>query len=164
LTEGDQLFTGTPAVLGVEGLDWSTSRRGIAYNITVAETHTYYVLAGKTPALVHNCGNRPYVNPKGNWTNDLYTVRGSAMEPHMNGSTTSGKSQFLFNVEAEKATLDAAAYADAHGLWQGNKARVYVENGPIGVVGRTGEPTNWLRVTREGRMVHAWPVGPPSGR
>ncbi|WP_159045098.1 RHS repeat domain-containing protein [Streptomyces sp. NRRL F-5122] len=106
---------------------------------------------------------RPYINPKGNWTNDLYTVRRKAMEPHMNGRTDTGKSQFLFNVEAEKVTLDAAAYADANGLWQGNKARVYVENGPVGVVGRSGELTNWIRVTREGRMIHGWPVGPPSG-
>jgi hypothetical protein len=26
------------------------------YNLTVANLHTYYVLAGKTPVLVHNCG------------------------------------------------------------------------------------------------------------
>ncbi|MFJ5817981.1 hypothetical protein ACIQGT_29385, partial [Streptomyces sp. NPDC093108] len=138
------------------------------YNLTVDDLHTYYVLAGGTSVLVHNTGlcdlPRPYVNPKGNWTNDLYTVRRRAMEPHMNGKTGAGKSQFLFHVEAEKVTLDAAAYADAHGLWQGNKARVYIKNGPVGVVGRSGELTNWIRVTREGRMIHSWPVGPPSGR
>ncbi|MDH6125525.1 polymorphic toxin-type HINT domain-containing protein [Kitasatospora sp. GP82] len=27
-----------------------------AYNLTVADLHTYYVLAGATPVLVHNCG------------------------------------------------------------------------------------------------------------
>jgi RHS repeat-associated protein len=59
LTEGDQLFTGTPAVLGVEGLDWSTSRLGVAYNLTVADIHTYYVLAGYTPVLVHNYHRGP---------------------------------------------------------------------------------------------------------
>jgi hypothetical protein len=26
------------------------------YNLTVADAHTYYVLAGTTPVLVHNCG------------------------------------------------------------------------------------------------------------
>jgi hypothetical protein len=26
------------------------------HNLTVADTHTYYVLAGNTPVLVHNCG------------------------------------------------------------------------------------------------------------
>ncbi|MGW0750367.1 hypothetical protein, partial [Streptomyces sp. NPDC002587] len=32
-------------------------------NLTVASEHTYYVLAGSTPVLVHNCGdNRPDFN------------------------------------------------------------------------------------------------------
>ncbi|MEU1034383.1 hypothetical protein ABZ402_37880 [Streptomyces mirabilis] len=26
------------------------------YNLTVQQLHTYYVLAGETPVLVHNCG------------------------------------------------------------------------------------------------------------
>ncbi|MCC9157079.1 RHS repeat-associated core domain-containing protein [Streptomyces parvulus] len=127
-----------------------------------------YLVPSAVAAIVGHNGllkgraTRPYVNPKGNWTNDAYTVRRKQMEPHINGKTNTGKSQFLFHVEADKVTLDAAAYADANGLWKGNKARVYVENGPVGVVGRSGELTNWLRVTREGRMIHAWPVGPPS--
>ncbi|WP_405851451.1 polymorphic toxin-type HINT domain-containing protein [Streptomyces sp. NBC_01369] len=29
------------------------------YNLTVDDLHTYYVLAGATPVLVHNCGSRP---------------------------------------------------------------------------------------------------------
>ncbi|MEN3614291.1 hypothetical protein AAH979_32675 [Plantactinospora sp. ZYX-F-223] len=29
---------------------------GAAYNLTVDDIHTYYVLAGTTPVLVHNCG------------------------------------------------------------------------------------------------------------
>jgi hypothetical protein len=28
------------------------------YNLTVAELHTYYVIAGNTPVLVHNCDTR----------------------------------------------------------------------------------------------------------
>ncbi|WP_344447530.1 hypothetical protein, partial [Kitasatospora nipponensis] len=28
-----------------------------AYNLTVTDLHTYYVLAGTTPVLVHNCGS-----------------------------------------------------------------------------------------------------------
>ncbi|WP_159046575.1 ricin-type beta-trefoil lectin domain protein [Streptomyces sp. XY413] len=30
------------------------------YNLTVADLHTYYVLAGSTPVLVHNCGGELY--------------------------------------------------------------------------------------------------------
>ncbi len=133
------------------------------------------VVSGKVPKIPRAPAGaaRPYINPKGNWTNDLYTVRKSDMEPHTNGKTSltgpngeklPGKSQYFYNVEAEKLTLNAAAYADAKNLWVNNKARVYVENGPVGVVGKTGEPTNWIRVTRDGRMIHSWPIGPPSVR
>jgi hypothetical protein len=31
----------------------------VTYNLTVADIHTYYVLAGTTPILVHNCGTGP---------------------------------------------------------------------------------------------------------
>ncbi len=31
-------------------------------NLTVANIHTYYVLAGKTPVLVHNCGEIPWTS------------------------------------------------------------------------------------------------------
>jgi hypothetical protein len=42
---------GTPAA----GLVPGSEHEGIAYNLTVADLHTYYVLAGDTPVLVHNC-------------------------------------------------------------------------------------------------------------
>ena len=65
------------------------------------------------------------------------------MTPHTNGYT-SGKSQFLFDVDANKATLDAATYADKYNLWTSNssdpsmfssKAKVPITNGYIGVTG-----------------------------
>lgn len=34
---------------------WTEHQR--VYNLTVDDIHTYYVLAGNTPVLVHNCGN-----------------------------------------------------------------------------------------------------------
>ncbi|MFV2126354.1 polymorphic toxin-type HINT domain-containing protein [Micromonospora sp. LOL_013] len=55
LEEGEALRTNgrsSPAVLHVErSLDIAT-----VYNLTVAGIHTYYVLAGNTPVLVHNTG------------------------------------------------------------------------------------------------------------
>ncbi|TMR96381.1 DUF6531 domain-containing protein [Nonomuraea basaltis] len=104
--------------------------------------------------------SRPYINPRGNWTNDLYAVDRARMIPHMDG--TPGKSRFLFHVEAEKLALDAAAFADANNLWVRNKARVLVTNGPIGVNASTGELTDWVRVSRKGGKIHAWPIGPPT--
>ena len=76
----------------------------------------------------------------------------------MTGSTTSGKSQFLFAVDAEKAVLDAASYADEFGLWVNNQAKVPIVNGNIGVIGRTGELTSWIEVTKTNTgFVHGWP-------
>ena len=41
----------------VDGLDWSTRDGSIAYNVTVAELHSYFVVVGAEEALVHNtCG------------------------------------------------------------------------------------------------------------
>lgn len=37
-------------------------------------------------------------------------------------------------------------------------ARVPVANGPVGVVGRTGQLTDWLKITRtDTGFVHGWP-------
>ncbi len=74
-----------------------------------------------------------YTNGKGQLTNGQYTLDANGMKAHLTGSTTSGKSQFLYGVDAGKATLDAASYADANNLWVGNKAKVPVIDGVIGV-------------------------------
>jgi hypothetical protein len=42
--------------VSVEELSLGSLMRGKAYNLTVADINTYYVLAGTTPVLVHNCG------------------------------------------------------------------------------------------------------------
>jgi hypothetical protein len=103
-----------------------------------------------------------FLNRHGQLTNGTYTVDETGMAPRMTGSTTSGKSQFLSGVDAHKAVLDAASHADSKGLWVSNKAKVFVENGPVGVSGRTGELTDWLNIyrTRTG-FVHGAPGGAP---
>ncbi|MEV6209538.1 polymorphic toxin-type HINT domain-containing protein [Kitasatospora sp. NPDC051914] len=55
LRPGDRLLTDTGAtaeVVSTAHHDWTIA----AYNLTVDDVHTYYVLAGNTPALVHNAG------------------------------------------------------------------------------------------------------------
>ncbi|MFF2624829.1 RHS repeat-associated core domain-containing protein [Kitasatospora griseola] len=67
LTPGHELQTvqGTATTTAVS--TYSTTARA-AYNLTVAEFHTYYVVTGNTPILVHNtspfCG-RPFGNRSG---------------------------------------------------------------------------------------------------
>jgi hypothetical protein len=102
---------------------------------------------------------RLFSNSKGLLTNGRYLLDEAGMIPHMTGSLTAGKSQFLFRIDARKAVLDAAAYADEAGLWIGNKAKV-LTNAPVGVSARTGELTNWLNVYRTNTgFVHGAPGG-----
>jgi RHS repeat-associated protein len=53
---GDTLLTPTGEAVTVAGLAWATTRLAPAYNLTVDDLHTYYVIAGDTPVLVHNDG------------------------------------------------------------------------------------------------------------
>ncbi|MFV2022030.1 polymorphic toxin-type HINT domain-containing protein, partial [Micromonospora sp. LOL_023] len=59
LDPGDRLLAATGETPPVTGVDWTTTRHDTAYNLTVADIHTYYVLAGNTPVLVHNTGGCP---------------------------------------------------------------------------------------------------------
>jgi RHS repeat-associated protein len=54
LPVGDQLRTATGETVRVEAVADSTGLSEM-FNLTVTEFHTYYVVAGKTPILVHNC-------------------------------------------------------------------------------------------------------------
>ncbi|WP_197725488.1 hypothetical protein [Actinoplanes sp. OR16] len=96
----------------------------------------------------------------GRLTNGTYTVSDLAMLRHLPGTAPPRKSVFLSGVHAEKAVLDAAAFADTHRLWDGDKAKVYVVNGPVRVLGRTGELTHYINVYRNERgAVHGAPGG-----
>ncbi|MER6194922.1 polymorphic toxin-type HINT domain-containing protein [Streptomyces cyaneofuscatus] len=58
LAPGQQLETNTGARAQITGVDRWT-RKASVYNLTISNLHTYYVLAGETPVLVHNsslCG------------------------------------------------------------------------------------------------------------
>ncbi|MER9852209.1 RHS repeat-associated core domain-containing protein, partial [Mesorhizobium sp. M0106] len=81
-------------------------------------------------------------------TNGKYTINPKDMIPHKNGSTSFAKSQFRSDIDAEKATLDAAALADEYSLWNQDKAKVQVTNGPVGYTGNTGQPTDVINVYR----------------
>jgi hypothetical protein len=59
LDRGDQLLAADGRLVRVVGLRPGSQRVATAYNLTVDDIHTYYVLAGETPVLVHNCGGGP---------------------------------------------------------------------------------------------------------
>jgi hypothetical protein len=54
LDTGDLVLTAGGGTLRVDGLDWSTTSVGTAYNLTVDGIHTYFVQAGSEEILVHN--------------------------------------------------------------------------------------------------------------
>ncbi len=69
---------------------WTATQR--VHSLTVADLHTYYVLAGKTPVLVHNSNGCPIVSQYGDTTG-----RGARM---LNKSTDVGPREFGKNLEA----------------------------------------------------------------
>jgi hypothetical protein len=98
----------------------------------------------------------------GRMTNGTYTVSNDSMRKHLPMTVEPGRSVFLTGVHAERAVLDAAAFADANDLWVQTKAKVLVVNGPVGIIGETGELTHYINVYRNDRgSVHGSPGGAP---
>lgn len=58
LRVGDRLRDGQDRLVGITGLS-EEARTCDTFNLTVQGVHTYYVLAGRTPVLVHNMGDDP---------------------------------------------------------------------------------------------------------
>ncbi|WP_052681815.1 polymorphic toxin-type HINT domain-containing protein [Saccharothrix sp. ST-888] len=56
LKPGDQLRRPDGTTIQILAVDSYRTTPQTAYNLTVADLHTYYVLAGSTPVLVHNSG------------------------------------------------------------------------------------------------------------
>ncbi|MEU4556690.1 RHS repeat-associated core domain-containing protein [Micromonospora violae] len=112
--QADQLDRGdlvlSPDGLGhaVGGLRYSTTRMALAYNLTVDGIHTYYVLAGDIPILVHNTGG-PDSPAKGAAGTQMlikqlqtrgYTIRGTEISMEAANGT-----KVRFDVVAEKAGI-----------------------------------------------------------
>ncbi|WP_245908821.1 Hint domain-containing protein [Pseudosporangium ferrugineum] len=66
LDRGDLLHSPDGYRFQVGGMIRGSHRTALAYNLTVQDLHTYYVLAGKTPVLVHNDGGDDLVRV-GRW-------------------------------------------------------------------------------------------------
>ncbi|WP_246563988.1 polymorphic toxin-type HINT domain-containing protein [Streptomyces roseirectus] len=55
LRGGEWLRTSAGTLVQVARVERWTARASAVHNLTVSDVHTYYVLAGATPVLVHNC-------------------------------------------------------------------------------------------------------------
>ncbi|WP_255495497.1 RHS repeat-associated core domain-containing protein [Dysgonomonas sp. 521] len=95
-------------------------------------------------------------NVHGNLTNGTYTVSQEAMKKHVFGGVQ-GKSLFYPTLDANKAVLKAAEFADKNNLWLNNKAKVPVTNTNIGTLGN-GQPTNIINVYKNSKnTIHGSP-------
>ncbi|MFF8973200.1 ricin-type beta-trefoil lectin domain protein [Streptomyces sp. NPDC014995] len=56
LRTGEWLRTSAGTYVQVTAVERWTTQRATVHNLTVGDLHTYYVLAGGAPLLVHNCG------------------------------------------------------------------------------------------------------------
>ncbi|WP_199565059.1 polymorphic toxin-type HINT domain-containing protein [Spongiactinospora rosea] len=63
LKPGMWLRTSVGTYVQITTIRASTAKQRV-HNFTIADTHTYYVLAGATPVLVHNCGGTAVTNGK----------------------------------------------------------------------------------------------------
>ncbi|MET8974373.1 polymorphic toxin-type HINT domain-containing protein [Streptomyces sp. NPDC004539] len=57
LRTGDWLRTSAGTFVQIAAIQRWTEQTSTVHNLTVSDVHTYYVLAGAAPVLVHNCGD-----------------------------------------------------------------------------------------------------------
>jgi RHS repeat-associated protein len=104
--------------------------------------------------------SKPFLNRGGFWELAGNTLDIQGMEKHLTGSLKLGNSQFLSKINANDLVLNAAKFADEYGLWKENRAKVLIENGPIGVLGKTGKLTSILNLYKNNnRHIHGSPGG-----
>ncbi|WP_327234756.1 polymorphic toxin-type HINT domain-containing protein [Streptomyces sp. NBC_01317] len=118
LRAGQHLQTSTGgARVQITALERQT-RPATVYNLTIADLHTYYVLAGATPVLVHNCGG------------SLYEAGGK------HGASARGSSRGTNSAEPQngQAALDNSVPVKGTSP---RRVGVDVENGEIVVLDRT---------------------------
>ncbi|WKV71078.1 polymorphic toxin-type HINT domain-containing protein [Streptomyces sp. PCS3-D2] len=130
------------------------------YNLTVADLHTYYVLAGATPVLVHNCGGR--VNGA-DWHHIFNRHSASSRHP--------GKSKFSTdNTTTIRSLVEEALQKGARGSngLKGGHVHEFDFGRTVGY-DRNGKPLTGVRVVvRKKQIITAFPIkmgtgagGPP---
>ena len=151
------------------------------YNFAV-DAHQNYAV-GRGGWLVHNSHSTspttygdieyPGFSPSplsrdshGRQTNGVYSILNEGMSRHTGGSLSTGRSQFLYNVDANRLVLQAAELANTLQIWSKRGKAKIVFDRPIGVHYESGRLTNVLNVyrkqktKREVNLVHGSPGSP----
>ncbi|GGZ25468.1 hypothetical protein GCM10010300_81050 [Streptomyces olivaceoviridis] len=102
------------------------------YNLTVSDLHTYYVLAGETPVLVHNSGGCPttlyhYTNEAGHDS----IIGSGELRPSLKANNPKdaryGDGQYLTDIKPGTKTLGQLSAAFLRVPWAGRKFTHYIE-------------------------------------
>ncbi|MFJ1598391.1 polymorphic toxin-type HINT domain-containing protein [Streptomyces sp. NPDC088261] len=123
------------------------------YNLTVGELHTYYVLAGATPVLVHNSGACPKAVADA-WHEGTFDNPGGSFEYHW------GKHGSPLNVTREKYLQDSSGWAqrlaEPGGKKGYNAKRMPFDDGKWGV--KYSDPNGGMGgiIGPDGRVVSFW--------
>ncbi len=62
LKPGQWLQTSSGTWIQISAVEARTAKKATVHNLTVTDVHTYYVPAGATPVLAHNCGDAGYAD------------------------------------------------------------------------------------------------------
>ncbi|MGW7612945.1 polymorphic toxin-type HINT domain-containing protein [Streptomyces sp. NPDC054766] len=151
LKPGDHLasiHTRHPTVVSVHSTPGAANR----YNLTVQQLHTYYVLAGETPVLVHNCGPMDL-----NFNQVRQRIKNHVMVNHGDTAITGSK----FNPDlTEKDLFDGLV----NRIGEGNATGREDEGGnhehilPWPGVGANGENSVRVWMTPKGELGSMWPI------
>jgi hypothetical protein len=114
LGNGDHLDSLNPSVtVTVLGVATYAASRPM-YNLTVTDNHTYYVVAGTTPVLVHNCGGetlyRSDTRPPSEIFDTGFDPRGSNMDVLEHASGWSKDSGYVATTRSESVAIRRGGY------------------------------------------------------
>lgn len=158
---GDELQSPSETPVTVHGLVAGSEHFDAAYNLTVDDLHTYYVLAGNAPVLVHNTNE--CVPAMLDDLSEAY-VRGK----HMPGGANVTPSKSVFNSNVD---LDDLVARGNNCACQGPNSNGFFERNvnagsPIGRLSEEagGLPTSWYKVVQDkyGGVRSMFPIAPPA--
>jgi hypothetical protein len=139
LRVGDRLQSGAESRATVSGIRPHVGPI-VTYDLTIDGLHTYYVEAGTTPVLVHNCDE------------DQYTIRDHVIPRHMPGGEEADPTKSLFDPQVDLEKL-AEGSAGQIGTYQAATKNIRYIITSKDIIGndRFGRPTRTYTIVRESR-------------
>ncbi|MET8827826.1 HYD1 signature containing ADP-ribosyltransferase family protein [Streptomyces sp. NPDC004610] len=144
LTSGQWLRTSAGTYVQITAVERWTAADATVHNLTVSDLHTYYVVAGVAPVLVHNCGESEEAAPAeaaSEGPQSLYHYTNEAghdgilssgeMRPSLKANNPKdaryGDGQYLTDIRPGTKTLGQLSAAFLRVPWAGRKFTHYIE-------------------------------------